>query len=72
MTVRPNNLIQNYWAACESRGEKPKPVYCLVSIGGEQPTGYVKAWSIRRKQVESWRERELQPEFWHVEKVTRP
>lgn len=50
--TNPHSLILKYWENVEARGEKPLPVYTVISTGGEQPVGYCLGWSVSKKAAE--------------------
>lgn len=64
-------LMQLYWAACRGRGEKPRKVHGLVSLGApaEQPKGYVIAWGVLRGYVEAQHDKRSEPEKsgWEIQ-----
>jgi len=41
-------LIVKFWRSQESRGEKMRPVWAIVSLGGVQPEGYIQGWSVSK------------------------
>lgn len=51
------DLMQSYWAACRSRGEKPKRCFALVAkAGAPEPVGTMVTWGVLRKYVEQQQE----------------
>lgn len=61
-------LMQQYWAACRSRREQPRKVYGLVALAGaEQPSGYVIAWGVMRKYVETQHEKRGDADKWAIQ-----
>lgn len=60
MTARTvRELMQQYWAACRQRGEKPRKVHGLVASATttEHPKGDLVAWGVSRQYVEMIQER---------------
>ena len=55
----PTELMRMYWASCRARGDKPRKVYGLVSMGApaQQPKGYVIGWGVTLPYVEMLQER---------------
>ena len=41
--------ILKYWQNCLARGDKPRPVWMVVSLGKIQPEGYCVGWSISKR-----------------------
>lgn len=71
MTARvertPTELMRLYWDACRSRQEPPKRVFGLVALAGApQPPGYVVAWGVSRKFVESQQEKRGDADKWEI------
>lgn len=46
------SLIVKYWQAAIERGETPRPVWAVVSMGGEQPVGYIIGWSVSKRRAQ--------------------
>ena len=65
--TQPTFLMQNYWTACRARGDKPKKIYGLVSRGGEQPPGYVLAWSTYAPDIARRLDARGDPQNWQIE-----
>lgn len=45
-----NRLILAYWKNVTDRGDTPKPIYAIISAGGQQPIGYCMGRSINKKE----------------------
>lgn len=62
-------LMQQYWAACRSRRELPRKVYGLVALAEqrEHPSGYVIAWGVGRKYVETQHEKRGDADKWAIQ-----
>jgi hypothetical protein len=65
--TQPSDLMRAYWAALAARGDRPRTLYGMVSVGGEQPYGYVIGWSVSRKEIESRIAARGTPENWRIE-----
>lgn len=63
-------LMRSMWKRQAERGDKPTKVYAIVSLGVEQPKGYVIGWAIRRKSAEADLSKRGNPEAWRIVTVT--
>jgi len=43
------HLLAKMWAEQQARGDKPSPVWLVLSTGKDQPLGYLLGWSIKRR-----------------------
>ena len=44
--------ILDYWQNVYERGDKPRPVWLVVSQGTVQPRGYILGWSINKRAAQ--------------------
>lgn len=43
-----------------------KPLWAMVSVGGEQPVGYIKSWSMSKREMARLIKRQWHPENWKL------
>lgn len=58
--------MRSLWRHQAARGDQPSVVYAIVSLGVEQPKGYVIGWSIRRKGAEAALDKRGDPSNWAI------
>lgn len=54
-------LMHDFWTF-----NPHKPLWAMVSVGGEQPVGYVKGWSVSKREMHCRRLSEWHPENWKL------
>lgn len=61
-------LMQLFWKAQRERGDTPRRLYGLVSLGGGmQPKGYVISWGLLRDYVEMIQARLGDADKWEIQ-----
>ena len=61
--------IFNYWGMCESRGEKPKPVFAVIDSANTKDK--VKHWSLSRREMAKWVGSLVSPNLYVIVKIER-
>lgn len=70
--TNPTALMLSHWRFNAEHGRPLKPIYALVSLGADQPAGYVKGWALKRRHMEARRVEEWTPDSWTVEQINPP
>lgn len=65
----PDTLLK-FWNHQEDVGRRPAPVWAMVSLGMEQPKGFVKGWSVSKTWIEGRLNQEPIPSNWSLVKIT--
>ena len=63
------SLIIKFWKNCLADGRKLRPIWALVSLGGEQPEGYISGWSISKRAAEQMLNQKLSAEHWRLVRI---
>lgn len=58
--------ILKFWKIQRERGNKPQPVYAVVSEGGQQPVGYMVYWSVHKSSALSEADRRSNAGLWSI------
>jgi hypothetical protein len=65
--------IFKYWGMCESRGEKPKPVFAVIErwFDTANTKDKIKHWSLSRREMAKWVGSLVSPNLYVIVKIER-